>query len=74
MKDTTEAVAQAQLDVYRRLEGPARLKLAFEMSLLVRELALARLRNQHPDWSMGELNRELLRYHFLPGPMPQPLQ
>ena len=74
MRDATEAVTLAQLNVYRRLDGPARLRLAFEMSTLARELALARLRHQHPGWSITELNRELLRYSFLPGPVPSPLQ
>jgi hypothetical protein len=74
MRDTTDAVALAQLNVYRRLEGPARLRLAFEMSKIARGLALARLRHQHPGWSIDDLHRELLRYSLLPGPVPLPLQ
>lgn len=70
MKDTTEAVAQAQLDIYRRLDGAARLRLALEMSAMARGLARARLQSQHPDWSLDALNRELLRYSLLPPPMP----
>jgi hypothetical protein len=74
MKDTTDAVVLAQLNVYRGLEGSARLRLAFEMSMMARELTLARLRQRHPDWSTDELNLELLRYSLLPHPMPQSLQ
>jgi hypothetical protein len=74
MTDTTAAAWRAQLDVYRRLDGVARLKLAFEMSALARELALTRLRQQHPDWSAHRLNRELLRYSLLPAPLPSPLE
>lgn len=62
MSETTEAVARAQIAVYRRLDGSARLKLAFEMSALARDLAATRLRREHPDWSADRLNRELLRY------------
>lgn len=74
MGDTTEAATLAQINVYRRLEGPARLRLAIEMSLMARDLARARLRAQHPGWSADEVNRELLRYSLLPDPLPQLLR
>jgi hypothetical protein len=44
------------------------------MSDVARELALARLRQEHPDWSPSQLSRELLRLSFLPDPLPQPLR
>jgi Rv0078B-related antitoxin len=74
MSDTTEAAARAQIAVYRRLAGSARLRLAFEMSTLARELAATRLRREHPDWSPDRLSRELLRYSLLPAPLPLPLE
>jgi len=74
MRDTTEATAREQIAVYRRLTGPVRLSLAFEMSVLARELTVARLRGEHPDWSANRLNRELLRYSLLPTPLPSALE
>lgn len=74
MRDTTRAAAAAQAQAQRQLGGPGRLRLAFEMSVVARELALARLRREHPDWSRSQLSRELLRLSFLPEPFPQPLR
>ncbi|MET0397592.1 MAG: hypothetical protein ABW277_12255 [Longimicrobiaceae bacterium] len=56
------------------MTGDERLRLAVEMSVAARELTLARLRAQHPDWSDRELKRELLRYAFGSAPLPEPLR
>ena len=74
MRDTTSAAAAVQAHAQQRLGGPGRLRLAFEMSLLARELTLAGLRRSHPDWSTPELRRELLRLCFLPGDLPPQLR
>ncbi len=74
MKDTDTAAAELQVRIHRRLTGSERLALALEMSAATRDLVLTRLRHQHPDWSDRELKRELLRYAFLPAPLPVPLQ
>lgn len=74
MRDTTSAAAAAQTKAQRSLGGPARLRLAFEMSVVARDLAMARLRKEHPDWSASRLKRELLRYSFLPRSLPLPLR
>ena len=42
--------------------------------LFARELALSRLRAEHPDWTEWELKREILRYAFGSEPWPPPLQ
>ena len=73
MRDTTSAAA-AQARAQQQLGGRGRLRLAFEMSLLARELTLAGLRRSHPDWSPSQLRRELLRLCFLPGDLPPPLR
>jgi hypothetical protein len=70
LRDTTTAAAAAQAQAQQQLGGPGRLRLAFEMSVLARELTLAGLRRSHPDWSPRELSRELLRLCFLPGNLP----
>jgi hypothetical protein len=45
-----------------------------DMCDIAREMTLTRLRFQHPDWSAAELNRELVRYAFLPGRLPTRLR
>lgn len=59
------SVAGMQLAAQRRLTGEQRLALALEMSRLARQLLLARLGQDHPDWSRVQLERELLRAAFL---------
>jgi hypothetical protein len=56
------------------MSGNKRLALAVEMSLMAREMAWARLRREHPDWTEWELKRETLRYAFGSEPWPPPLR
>ena len=70
MRDTSPEAARIQIDVQRRLTGEQRLRAAFEMSMLARDLLLARLRGQYPEWSAEELKRELLRCTLAPAPVP----
>ncbi|HEU0076594.1 MAG TPA: hypothetical protein VFQ76_03030 [Longimicrobiaceae bacterium] len=74
MSDTSPEAAEIQASIHRRMTGEERLRLAVEMSETARELALARLRAEHPDWSERELKRELLRYAFGSAPLPEPLR
>jgi hypothetical protein len=74
MRDTNPTAKALQIKIQRRLSGVERLCLAFEMSLAAREMSLARLRRQHPEWSDAELNRELLRYAFAPKSLPPVLK
>ncbi len=73
MTDTSAEASALQIHIHKSLTGVERLQLAFEMSMLVRELAATRLRREHPDWSDAELVRELLRYAFLPDVLQAPL-
>ncbi|MGE3601147.1 MAG: hypothetical protein AB7N70_37010 [Dehalococcoidia bacterium] len=61
MSDTSRKAAEAQAQVLRRLSPRARLELAVDMSATVRALLRARLREAHPEWTAGEVDRELLR-------------
>ncbi len=70
MRDSSSSAAPAQASVQRKLTKSQRFAVACDMSQVVRALALARLRRRHPDWSDLELKRELLRYAFLPDPLP----
>jgi hypothetical protein len=74
MKDTDRKSARLQVEVLQKLTGEERLRTAFEMSDMARELSLTRLREEHPDWSEARLKRELLRYAFLPEDLPEPLR
>ena len=73
-RDTSPIAAAIQAGIQRKLTGSQRLAIAWDMCQVARALALARLRSEHPDWSESELKRELLRYAFLPGPLPPPLR
>ncbi len=65
---------EVQAEVQRSLGGTGRLLVAIEMSIALRELSLTRLRHEHPEWSESQCRRELLRYAFLPEPLPEPLR
>jgi hypothetical protein len=72
--DTSSAARVAQLRVLREFSGERRIDMAFEMSVLTRELAAVRIRQDHPEWSETEVSRELLRLTFLPEPLPPGLR
>ncbi len=74
MRDTPPKVQAMQDEILRRMSGAERMELAFEMSMAARELSLTRLRQQHPEWTEGELKGELLRYAFLPKELPEALR
>ncbi len=47
------------LNIQRGLSGAARLQVASDMSTAARELALAGLRQRHPEWPDRRLRQEL---------------
>lgn len=70
MSDTSPAAQAIQDEIHRRMSGEERLKLAMEMSDMARAFAVARLRQEHPDWTEWEIKRQLLRYAFGSEPWP----
>jgi hypothetical protein len=74
ISDTSDSAREVQLQVQRAMTGEERLLLAFEMSLFARELARAGIRREHPDWEEARVARELLRFAFLPDPLPERLR
>lgn len=52
------------------MTGEQKIQIAFEMSMAARELNRARLRDEHPEWSGAQIERELLRLAFFPKPLP----
>ena len=51
IRDTSPEAEQVQLEIFRKMTGERRLKLALEMSDFARELSLSRIRAEHPEWS-----------------------
>jgi hypothetical protein len=74
ISDTSDSAREVQLQVQRAMTGEERLLLAFEMSLFARELARSGIRREHPDWEEARVARELLRFAFLPDPLPERLR
>ena len=72
--DTTASAQALQLEIQRSMTGEQRLLMAMEMSLFARELAKARIRGEHPEWSDTEITREFLRLAFLPCELPTRLR
>ena len=72
--DTTASAQALQLEIQRAMTGEQPLLLALEMSLFARELAKARIREEHPEWPESKIKRELLRLAFLPGELPARLR
>jgi len=72
--DTSVSARVIQLKIQRAMGGEQRLLLAFEMSLFARDLATARIRQEHPDWPDTQVKLELIRLAFLPGAMPPQLR
>ncbi len=71
LSDTHPDAAAVQLEIFRRMTPEQRMRMAFEMSESLRNVALAGLRSRRPDLDEDGLRRELLRimYGFAP---PQP--
>jgi hypothetical protein len=59
--DTTPAAAAAQEAAYRHLGKTGRLRIAFELSNLVRALAEAGLRKRNPDYTQEQTTEALSR-------------
>ena len=56
-----EVVDDAMADVLRRKSGMERLAIASRMWSSVRDMLIAHLRREHPDWSAEEIQRETAR-------------
>ena len=74
LTDTSPTAHGVQLRIQRAMSEEERLLLAFEMSLFARDLARARIQQEHPEWTDAQLERELLRLAFLPEPLPAKLR
>jgi len=68
--DTTPEIEVMQIRILRSMTIEQHLEVALEISRLSRELMKAGVRNQHPDWSDREIEREIHRLAFFPQPLP----
>ncbi|MEM9555512.1 MAG: hypothetical protein AAGC60_14745 [Acidobacteriota bacterium] len=59
--DTSADADRAQFEVYRRMTGAQRLKVALDLSEFVRECAKSHIRKRHPEMTEPEVTRELIR-------------
>jgi hypothetical protein len=59
--DTTEAADAVQLEIYRRLGGAERVAIAFRLTTLVRETAMAGIRRRHPEYDEQQVRTALWR-------------
>ena len=74
LSDTSPKARKLQMQIVAAMTGEQRLLEALEMGLLARELAKAKIRNDHPDWTESQVAREVLRLQFLPEPLPRGLR
>lgn len=68
ISDTHTEAAKIQDEIFHRMTPAERVRLCFEMSESMREIARAGLRRRRPDLTEEELSRELIRlmYGFMP--------
>lgn len=59
--DTDEDAYRIQIEVYRRLGAEGRARMAAEMSEDARRIALAGIRQRHPDYDDEQARRALFR-------------
>jgi hypothetical protein len=70
ISDTSPEIEAMQLEIRRRMTGPQRLHVAFELSDTSQALRKAGIKREHPDWPERQVVLELLRLAFFPEPLP----
>jgi hypothetical protein len=58
-KDTTPDAFARQMDGLKRMDSHERLRLSFEMSDELREIAKAGIRARHPEYTDSQVDEEL---------------
>ena len=59
--DTSPDANEVQLNILKRMDGTARLKIAIDLSEFARKLAFARIQRDHPGLTRPQLIGEFLR-------------
>jgi hypothetical protein len=60
-RDTSEEAAAVQLDIYRRMEPSARLRVALELTELCRKLLQEGIHRRHPEYDAEQLRFAAIR-------------
>jgi hypothetical protein len=60
-EDTSPEAWEEQLAAYRQMGGPERTAIAFRLTDMARRMAEAGIRERHPDYGAGQVQRALLR-------------
>jgi hypothetical protein len=62
--DTSPAVHEAHLRLYREIGEAGRARIAAEMSDLLRDLAIAGVRHRHPEYGEEQVLAEVLAVFY----------
>jgi hypothetical protein len=62
--DTASKVAEAQLHLYREIGESGRARIAAELSDLLRDLAIAGVKQRHPEYADDEVMAEVLAVFY----------
>lgn len=68
--DTSPEVEAMQIKIRRSMTQEQRLRIAFELSEMLRAFRKAGIRRDHPGWSERQVMIELFRLAFFPEPLP----
>lgn len=71
VSDTHPKIQEMHDRMIKAMTREQRIESAFEMSLLARELAKARIQKKHPEWTEKQVMLELFRLAFLPAQLPK---
>lgn len=63
-----------QIKIRRSMTQEERLRIAFELSDLLREFRKAGIRRDHPEWTELQIKHQFFRQAFLPNPVPEWLE
>ncbi len=58
---TPEEGLRQQIAIYRKMTGPQRLQIAFDLYDTARALVRAGVRHQHPEWTEPQVKQEVVR-------------
>ncbi|MDZ4701705.1 MAG: hypothetical protein SH809_18480 [Rhodothermales bacterium] len=73
MTDSSPEAVTVQMEIFRRMPGAQKVRVAMELSERVRKLACARLRSTHPEWTERQVMLELIRItHGIVVEIPEP--
>jgi hypothetical protein len=62
--DTSREIWDMQIAAYERLGPEGRVRVALELSELVRSVHVAGVRSRHPDWSAEEVTHHVVSKQY----------